>query len=77
LFLGGCVDQGYNSIETITYVLALKVKFPGHIWPFRGNHETLEVSKLCGFFAKWARRYQNGELWERFKGVFIYRVVKK
>jgi serine/threonine-protein phosphatase PP1 catalytic subunit len=72
LFLGDYVDRGYNGIATITYLLALKVKVPGHIWLLRGNHETHEVSKLYGFFDECARRYQNDALWERFNDVFMY-----
>jgi hypothetical protein len=31
LFLGDYIDRSCNSIETISYLLALKAKFPGPI----------------------------------------------
>lgn len=71
LFLGDYVDRGQNSIETFTLLLCLKVKFPNNVWLLRGNHETPEISKLYGFFAECATRY-NQNLWIKFTEVFKY-----
>jgi serine/threonine-protein phosphatase PP1 catalytic subunit len=49
LFLGNYVDRGHNRLETIAYLLALKVKFPNKIWLLRGSHETPELASLYGF----------------------------
>jgi serine/threonine-protein phosphatase PP1 catalytic subunit len=50
------VDRGPNSIEVIAYLLALKIKYPNHIWLLRGNHETAEISRDWGFLQEFVDR---------------------
>jgi serine/threonine-protein phosphatase PP1 catalytic subunit len=72
LFLGDYVDRGHNSIETIAYLLALKVKFPQKVYLLRGNHETPEMSSLYGFSEDCEQRYPGCNLFKKFTEVFRY-----
>ena len=38
IMVGDFVDRGYNSVETITLLFCLKVKYPDRIFLLRGNH---------------------------------------
>jgi len=69
LFLGDYVDRGKQSLETITMLLAYKVKFRENFFMLRGNHECASITRIYGFYDECKRRH-NIKLWKQFCDVF-------
>ena len=56
LFLGDFVDRGSHSLETISLLLALKIRYPDQFHLIRGNHEDKWINNGFGFSEECAQR---------------------
>ncbi|KAF8822799.1 putative serine/threonine protein phosphatase [Cardiosporidium cionae] len=72
LFLGDYVDRGYHSVESVSLVIALKVRYKHRVCVIRGNHETRQITQVYGFYDECLRKYGNVKVWKCFTDLFDY-----
>lgn len=47
--IGDYVDRGLHSVETISLLTCLKLRYPERVQLIRGNHETRAVTQVSSF----------------------------
>jgi len=73
LFLGDLVDRGENQLECLILVLILKILNPNQYYVLKGNHETVEMNQVYGFYYEFLEKFKDPK---RFYEVLsLYQVI--
>lgn len=66
------MDRGLFSVETISLLVCLKLRYPQRVHLIRGNHESRGVTQSYGFYTECARKYGNANVWHHFTDMFDF-----
>lgn len=60
------------SVETISLLVCLKLRYPDRVHLIRGNHESRGVTQSYGFYTECSRKYGNANVWHYFTDMFDF-----
>ncbi|KAF9973600.1 putative serine/threonine protein phosphatase [Actinomortierella ambigua] len=66
------VDRGLYSVETISILTCLKLRYPDRVQLVRGNHESRAVTQTYGFYTECMKKYGTAQVWHYFTDLFDY-----
>jgi serine/threonine-protein phosphatase PPG1 len=72
LFLGNYINRGYFSVETISLLVCLKLRYSSRITLLRGSHECRTLTQIYGFYGECMKKYGNVQVWKYFTNLFDY-----
>lgn len=62
--------MGYFSVETISLLACLLLRYPNRIHMLRGSHESRVVTEVYGFYGECMRKYGSSNVWRYFCEMF-------
>lgn len=65
-------DVGHHSVETVTLLIALKVRYRDRLTILRGNHESRSITQVYGFYDECSRKYGSSGVWKCLTELFDY-----
>jgi diadenosine tetraphosphatase ApaH/serine/threonine PP2A family protein phosphatase len=70
IFLGDIVDRGFKQLESLVFILILKILNPNQYYLLKGNHETWEMNQIYGFLEVFTKKFKGGYGFKEILGLY-------